>query len=111
LVGSRTGKRLPSRFYKRAPWTSFPFPVRGRISVKCAIRAGCAFRGNAPTEILAFRHRGDFAVQVSGDRSSRNYVNGDHVVQNAAVKSVDGAPQLKVRQIENEFLKKMFAET
>jgi len=36
------------------------------------------------------------------------YVNGDHAVQNAAVKSVDGAPQLKVRQIENEFLEKMF---
>ena len=37
------------------------------------------------------------------------YVNGDHAVQNGKIKPAEGAAQLKVRQIETEFLEKMFA--
>ena len=37
------------------------------------------------------------------------YVNGDHAVQNGKIKPADGVAQLKVRQIEAEFLEKMFA--
>ena len=37
------------------------------------------------------------------------YVNGDHAVQNGKIKPAEGVAQLKVRQIEAEFLEKMFA--
>ena len=37
------------------------------------------------------------------------YVNGDHAVQNGKIKPAEGLAQLKVRQIEAEFLEKMFA--
>jgi len=38
------------------------------------------------------------------------YVNGDHAVANVTVNAAGKEKQLKVRQIENEFLEKMFEE-
>lgn len=52
----------------------------------------------------------DAGATAGGTRYASVYVNGDHAVPNQALDGSEGAPTLKVRQIEEAFLTRMFAE-
>ena len=46
-----------------------------------------------------------------GDSEYRTiFVNGDHAIPNRKLGADENAPELNIRQIENVFLEKMFAE-
>jgi hypothetical protein len=52
----------------------------------------------------------DEKATADGTKYAAVYVNGDHAVPNRVLDGTDGATTLKVRQIEEEFLTRMFAE-